>query len=105
MGYVRALPCVLCVFLGVPQTTPTNVHHLKEGTGMSDRSPHHLTVALCVEHHQGATGIHGLGTKAFAARYGIDEIDLLNDTISGVQRLIERRVAGPPGVYNIGRPA
>ena len=32
---------------------------------------------LCYEHHRGATGVHGLGTKGFAAHYGFDQAELL----------------------------
>jgi hypothetical protein len=39
---------------------------------------------LCVEHHRGATGLHGLGTKGFSKHYGYDEADLLKD----VRRLL-----------------
>ena len=84
MRLVRACPCVLCTFLGFDQETPTNVHHVKSGTGIGDRSPHYLTVALCVEHHQGSSGVHGLGTKGFYTRYKMDELDLLNMTIAAV---------------------
>ena len=37
-------------------------------------------IPLCPEHHRGATGLHGLGTKGFPKHYGYDEDDLLNDT-------------------------
>jgi hypothetical protein len=90
MGLVRSCACVLCVFMGSPQTTPTNVHHVKEGTGIGQRAPHHLTVALCHEHHQGASGIHGLGTKGFYLRYKIDELDLLEMTLAAVHEKVRR---------------
>lgn len=37
-------------------------------------------IPLCPEHHRGATGLHGLGTKGFPKHYGYDEQDLLDDT-------------------------
>ena len=36
------------------------------------------------EHHQGNTGLHGLGTKAFYGRYRLDEMDLLALTIEAL---------------------
>jgi hypothetical protein len=36
-------------------------------------------IGLCVEHHRGNTGIHGLGTKGFTKHYGFTEADLLQD--------------------------
>ena len=42
------------------------VHHVAEGSGVrSDFA----TVGLCVEHHRGGSGLHGMGTKAFLRLY------------------------------------
>jgi len=38
-------------------------------------------IPLCPEHHRGATGVHGLGTKGFPKHYGYEETDLLDDTL------------------------
>lgn len=81
MGRVAALPCVLCAHLNEQQLDRTQVHHIKEGTGIGQRSQPWLVAALCREHHQGAGGIHGLGTKGFYTRYRLDELDLLAMTI------------------------
>lgn len=81
MGRIASLGCVLCLFLGVKQEGRTTVHHIKKGTGIGERSEHWLTVALCEEHHQGSSGIHGLGTKGFYLRYKLDEFDLLAMTL------------------------
>ena len=40
-----------------------------------------LTIPVCVEHHRGASGIHGLGRKGFYARYKVGELDLLAVTL------------------------
>ena len=77
---VASIGCVLCRHLGLG-ATPAEVHHLKEGQGLSQRAEHWLTVALCPEHHRGETGLHGLGTKGFYNRYKLDELDLLAFTI------------------------
>lgn len=31
-------------------------------------------IPLCVEHHRGRFGVHGMGTKAFDAHYGNAEV-------------------------------
>jgi hypothetical protein len=36
---------------------------------------------LCVEHHRGATGVHGLGTKGFPKHYGFTEQDMLDQAL------------------------
>lgn len=43
-----------------------HIHHVAEGSGK--RSWFAIT-KLCAEHHEGATGIHGMGSKAFIALY------------------------------------
>lgn len=80
MGRVAALGCILCDHLGLG-ATPAQVHHIREGQGMSQRASNYLTVPLCPEHHQGKSGLHGLGTNAFERTYGLSELDLLAMTI------------------------
>jgi hypothetical protein len=63
---------------------------MKEGAGMSQRNSHFLTIALCQAHHTGAEGLHGLGTKLFYARYRLEEVDLLAETINGVAQSLMR---------------
>lgn len=77
---VASLGCVLCRHLGLG-ATQAEIHHLKEGEGLSQRAPHWLTIPLCAEHHRGANGLHGLGTKGFYLRYKLEELDLLAFTI------------------------
>lgn len=55
----------------------TELHHVAEGSGL--RSEWSL-VPLCEEHHQGQSGLHGMGTKAFIRLYrppGDSEFGLL----------------------------
>jgi hypothetical protein len=42
------------------------LHHVAEGSGL--RHDYGL-VPLCSEHHRGATGLHGMGPKAFLRFY------------------------------------
>lgn len=79
MAEVRRLGCVLCKHLGLGET-PADAHHAFDTAARSDW----LTVALCREHHQGASGFHGLGQKAFERRYKLTEADLLAMTIKGL---------------------
>jgi hypothetical protein len=46
---------------------------------MAQRASDWDVIPLCVEHHRGRTGVHGLGTKGFARHHGFDELDLLAD--------------------------
>ncbi len=84
MGRVAALGCILCDHLGLG-ATPAQVHHVREGQGMSQRASNFLTVPLCPEHHQGSTGLHGLGTNAFERTYGLSELDLLALTLERLE--------------------
>jgi len=74
------LGCALCRHLGAPGT-PAEVHHIISGRGsIGKRSPDTLTIPLCPEHHRGATGIHGMGQKAWEAAWGVTERELLEAT-------------------------
>lgn len=75
--------CVLCKHLGLPKT-PAAIHHPREGEGTAQRASDWLAIGLCREHHQGDSGWHGLGKRAFYARYRLDELDLLAMTVAGV---------------------
>lgn len=77
---VAALGCILCRHLGYGET-PAALHHLREGQGMSQRADDTLVIPLCHEHHQGDSGLHGLGTRAFERRYKLSELDLLAQTL------------------------
>lgn len=68
--------CVLCEHLGRPET-PGIVHHQRTGTGAGRRADHRHVACLCVAHHTGMLGIHGMGRKAFERRYGITELELV----------------------------
>ena len=84
MGKVAQVPCVLCDYMGLGET-PAQVHHMKLGTGASDRSSPFLTLALCPEHHTGASGVHTLKEKGLRLRYNLSEIDLLARTIEAIE--------------------
>ena len=75
---VAEIGCILCARLGNPGTS-AEIHHLRDGQGMGQRAPFSHAIPLCPEHHRGATGYHGMGRRAFEARYGLTERDLLSD--------------------------
>jgi hypothetical protein len=77
------LGCILCRLLNYGET-PATLHHIREGQGMSQRASDFLVIPLCPEHHQGQSGLHGLGTRGFVARYRLDELDLLAATIEAL---------------------
>lgn len=83
MSLVVAAGCVLCRHLGYGHVE-CGIHHPRIGQGKGQRASHYLAIGLCPEHHQGAGGIHGLGSNAFYLRYRLDELDLLAMTVHGV---------------------
>jgi hypothetical protein len=48
--------------------------------GMGQRNSDDRAIPLCHEHHQGDSGYHGLGKRAFEERYKLTELDLLEMT-------------------------
>lgn len=80
MGLVAQLPCAICQLRFGVHTTDVEVHHQRSGTGGGRRASDWRTMPLCVEHHRGNTGIHGLGTKAFVREYGFSEQELVMNT-------------------------
>lgn len=48
-------------------------------TGAGRRATHWLTIPLCPECHTGKDGLHG--TRARLKNAGVDEMDLLSETI------------------------
>jgi len=79
MSAVAELGCAVCRRMGYPGT-PAELHHPRSGVGMGKRASHWDVLPLCVEHHRGKTGVHGLGTKGFPKHWGFTEEDLLDDT-------------------------
>ena len=78
MGRVADLGCAVCRRMGYPGT-PAELHHKRAGQGLSNRASNWQVIPLCPEHHRGATGVHGLGTRGFAKRWGYGEDALLED--------------------------
>jgi hypothetical protein len=68
--------CVLCKHLGYGET-PAHIHHIRRLGMKRENAP---VIPLCPAHHTGNDGVHGMGKKAFAKRYGVTEEDLLAQT-------------------------
>jgi hypothetical protein len=83
MAKVAKVPCVLCTHMGLGES-PAIVHHMKLGTGASDRASDVLTIALCPPHHTGPEGVHTLKEKGLRLRYNLSEIDLLAMTLEAL---------------------
>lgn len=77
LAKVAALGCIACRKLGY-EDTPAEIHHIRSGSGLSQRSSHYETIPLCPEHHRhGENAIHRSKVK-FEEMFGT-EIELLNE--------------------------
>lgn len=83
LNAVALIGCILCARLGTPGT-PAEIHHLRDGQGMGQRAPHDQAIPLCIYHHRGPEGYHGMGKRRFEAVYMVTEQELL----SHVRRLL-----------------
>lgn len=83
---VARLGCIVCrrLFENLELVdSPVELHHIRGGRGWG-KGDYTTLIPLCVSHHRGDIGVHGLGTKGFVKRYGFTEQDLLKD----VERLL-----------------
>jgi hypothetical protein len=76
MDRVAQLPCMVC------GSAPVEIHHIREGQGMSQRASNWLTVPLCPSCHRGPNGIHG--DKSMMRIHKLEELDLLALTIKAM---------------------
>lgn len=78
LARVAALGCVVCSeCLGI-EGTPAIVHHLRTAQGKM-RASHMDTLPVCPAHHQDSgEGIHDMGRRQFAEKYGQSEVQLLH---------------------------
>lgn len=84
LSRLAELGCVLCIRLGY-YATPAEIHHIRDGQGMSQRASHFDAVPLCWRHHRGGEGLHGMGRSCFERYYGVTETELLAEA----RRLLE----------------
>jgi len=71
---VAELPCATCGMPGV------QLHHIREGQGMSQRAHDMLVIPLCKDCHTGPEGIHG--NKRMLLVNKTTELDILGDTLA-----------------------
>lgn len=71
---VADLGCVVCRNLGFG-ASPAEIHHLRSGCGVAQRSSHGRAIPLCPPHHR--TGGYGVaihaGQKMWEEIYGSEE--------------------------------
>lgn len=70
--------CIACIVLGYGYS-PTEIHHIRTGTGKGQRSNWSKAIGLCPAHHRlGGSGvaIHA-GIKSFEQTIGMTEVELL----------------------------
>jgi hypothetical protein len=86
MSDIADLGCVVCRNEGFGNS-PAEVHHLKTGCGMSQRSKDMHSIPLCPTHHRAGVGDYGVafhaGPKVWQEKFGT-ELDLLAQTIEDV---------------------
>ena len=72
---VAELGCIACKKIGY-EDTPAEIHHIRTGVGMGQRSSHYCTLPLCPIHHRhGADAIHQ-SKILFESKFGT-ELELL----------------------------
>ena len=81
LSRVADLGCMLCAELG-REGTPAEIHHIRDGQGMSQRADDYLAVPLCPTCHRGPHGIHG--DRQLLKQAKVTEIDLLARVIEQV---------------------
>ena len=80
MSKVASLGCIVCRRIhGDHDPAQVELHHPRSGVGMGQRASHLDVLPLCVLHHRGNLGVHGLGTKGFPKYWGFTEQELLAD--------------------------
>lgn len=83
MNAVAELGCAMCRHIHGPHAPgPVELHHLRAGGW--GRGGVRTLIPLCVRHHRGNEGVHGMGTKAFERHYDITQQQLLDWTLQQV---------------------
>ena len=69
LNRIADIGCIVCrECLGI-HDTPAEIHHIRDGQGMSQRAGDDECIPLCYHHHRGCVGIHTLGTKVWQETY------------------------------------
>lgn len=75
---VRGLPCVICMHRMGVKTYGCHAHHVES---VRDQNSHFGVAALCPEHHQGPTGVHGMSRRSFEDLWKLSPVDLIALTV------------------------
>ena len=79
--WLSSIGCQVCIRLfGLHDPAPVELHHLRGGGW--GKGSYMTLIPLCPEHHRGATGVHGLGSKGFEKHYGFTQSELLRDVLT-----------------------
>ena len=77
---LAGMGCAACMRIHGPhEPGEVQLHHLRAGRGGWGKGGYETLIPLCLLHHTGAEGVHGLGSKAFPRFHGFTEADLLAD--------------------------
>lgn len=83
LSTVAAIGCIVCKNAGY-DGTPAEIHHIRDGVGMSQRASNYDVIPLCHYHHR--TGGYGnsihAGLRKFESLYGTER-ELL-DQVKGL---------------------
>lgn len=64
--------CMVCLKLHGPhEPGPVELHHLRSGGW--GKGNYLTLIPLCINHHRGKEGVHGMGTKAWERVYGTQQ--------------------------------
>lgn len=81
MNAVAKLHCATCL------EKPVQLHHVREGVGLSQKNGDFLVIPLCPDCHTGPQGVHG--DKTMMKVMKTDEMKILNETIGLVVANLE----------------
>lgn len=93
LNQIAELGCILCSTVLGFEGTPAELHHIRRYGGKRSASP---IIPLCPEHHRGNSGVHGLGHKGFASKWGVTEEGLLERCNQKLGENAERRKLKAP---------
>lgn len=65
--------CIACEIMGIDDTA-AEIHHIRNGQGISQRASHFETIPLCPFHHRsgGYGNAFHAGKKVWEARFGTE---------------------------------
>jgi len=88
-----SLGCVVCRNLGFGPSH-AEIHHIRDGQGVSQRAEHHQTLPLCPRHHRACypTGFHA-ASASWQQEHGTEQ-QLLEQVRSEVLELRSNRIGG-----------